>query len=178
MNIENRQQFLIVLVAVAAGLLIGNSVIVEPLSKWWSARSTKIKDLRNQVQNGKSLVDNEKTIRGRWEQMRTNTLPNNTSLAEQQVLNAFESWSRDSGATVTGIMPQWKKDSDEYTTLNCRVEASGDLRALGLFMYNIEKDPMALKLESVELSAHDSTGQQLTLGLQISGLVLASHSKK
>jgi hypothetical protein len=33
---------------------------------------------------------------------------------------------------------------------------------------------MALKLESVELSAHDTVGQQLTLGLQISGLVLAS----
>ena len=31
---------------------------------------------------------------------------------------------------------------------------------------------MALKLDSVELAAHDNTGQQLTLGLQISGLAL------
>jgi hypothetical protein len=36
---------------------------------------------------------------------------------------------------------------------------------------------MALKLESVELSARDTTGQQLTLDLQISGLVLVSQSQ-
>jgi hypothetical protein len=57
-------------------------------------------------------------------------------------------------------------------TLDCRVEASGDLGTLSRFVYDIEKDPMALKLESVELSTRDDTGQQLTLGLQISGLVL------
>jgi hypothetical protein len=37
---------------------------------------------------------------------------------------------------------------------------------------------MALKLDSVEFSTHDTTGQQLTLGLQISGLALASSNTK
>jgi len=54
------------------------------------------------------------------------------------------------------------------------VEASGNLGTLSRFLYDIEKDPMALKLESVELSTRDNTGQQLTLDLQISGLVLGS----
>jgi hypothetical protein len=49
---------------------------------------------------------------------------------------------------------------------------------LSQFLYDVEKDPMALKLDSVELSAHDTTGQQLTLGLQISGLVLNSQVKR
>ena len=174
MKIENRQQVLIVAVAAAVALLIGNNFIYEPLSKWWSARSQKIAELNKQVNDGKRLTHREKGIRSHWEQMRTNTLPNNSSLAEQQVLKAFDTWSRDSGATITGIMPQWKSDSEDYQTLNCRVEASGNLATLSQFLYDIEKDPMALKLESVELSAHDTGGQQLTLGLQISGLVLNS----
>jgi Tfp pilus assembly protein PilO len=178
MKIENRQQFLIALVAVAAGLLIGNSLIYEPLAKWWAVRSQKITQLRQQVKNGKYLVVSEQALRGQWERMRANTLPDNTSLAEQQVLKAFDNWSRDSGAAITGIMPQWKNDSDEYMTLNCRLEASGNLRTLSQFLYDVEKDPMALKLDSVELSAHDTTGQQLTLGLQISGLVLNSQVKR
>jgi len=178
MKIENRQHVLIVLVAVAAALLVGNSLIYEPLSKWWSSRSQQIVQLRKEVNDGKALLVREQGIRGHWEQMRTNTLPNNSSLAEQQVLKAFDTWARDSRATVTGIMPQWKSDSDDYQTLNCRVEASGSLATLSQFLYDIEKDPMALKLESVELSAHDTGGQQLTLGLQISGLVLNSQSKR
>jgi len=62
-------------------------------------------------------------------------------------------------------------------TLNYRVEASGNLGTLSQFLYNIEKGPVALKLDSVELSAHDNTGQQLTLGLQISGLALLQPTK-
>ena len=133
--------------------------------------------LRKQVNDGKQLVNREKGIRSHWEEMRTNTLPNNTSLAEQQLLKAFDTWSRDSGATITGILPQWKNDTDDYQTLNCRVEASGNLTALSQFLYDIEKSPMALKLETVELSARDTGGQQLTLGLQISGLVLNSQKR-
>jgi hypothetical protein len=37
---------------------------------------------------------------------------------------------------------------------------------------------MALKLELVELSSHDTEGQQLLLGLQVSGLILTPASKK
>ena len=58
------------------------------------------------------------------------------------------------------------------------MEATGNLRTLTQFLYDIEKDPLALKLESVELSARDTGGQQLTLGLQISGLVLNSQAKR
>ena len=178
MKVENRQQSLLVAVVVAASLLLGNSLIYEPLSQWWSARSKQIAQLRKQVDDGDHLQKRANSIRGQWEQMRTNTLPNNSSLAEQQVLKAFDTWSRDSGATITGILPQWKNDADDYQTLNCRVEASGNLGTLSQFLYDIEKDPVALKLESVELSAHDTGGQQLTLGLQISGLVLNPPAKR
>ena len=87
--------------------------------------------------------------------MRTNALPANPSLAAQQVIKAFDNWSRASGAEVTSIMPQWKNDSTNYMTFNCHVEASGTMGTLSQFLYQIEKGPMALKLDSVELSAHD-----------------------
>jgi Tfp pilus assembly protein PilO len=105
--------------------------------------------------------------------MRTNALAADPSLAGQQVIAAFDNWSRSSGAEVTSIMPQWKNDATNYMTFNCRVEANGTMSALSQFLYDIEKGPMALKLDSVELSSQKSdTGEQLTLGLQISGLAL------
>jgi len=178
MKIENRQQFLVVLVVAAAALLLGNSLIYEPMAKWWKSRSQQIAKLRQQVNDGRSLIKREAGLRRRWDEMRTNTLPGNPSLAEEQVLRAFDNWSRESGVAMNGWMPQWKNDSDDYMTYNVRVEAAGNLGALSQFLYAIEKDPMALKLDSVELSARDSAGQLLTLGLQISGLVLNAPAKK
>jgi Tfp pilus assembly protein PilO len=172
MKIENRQQFLIVLTAVVVALWLGDMIIFEPLGKLWSSRSAQIKELSTKVKDGNSLIKREKDVRSRWSDMRTNALAANPSLAGQQVIAALDNWSRASGAEVQSIMPQWKNDSTNYMTFNCRVEASGTLGNLSQFLYSIEKGPMALKLDSVELSAHSDTGQQLTLGLQISGLAL------
>ena len=57
-------------------------------------------------------------------------------------------------------------------TLECHVDGFGNLPALTRFLYEVEKDPMAFKIETVEISARDKDGQQLTLGLLVSGLLL------
>ncbi|HTQ51534.1 MAG TPA: hypothetical protein VMJ12_12545 [Candidatus Acidoferrales bacterium] len=172
MKIETRQQFLVVLTIAVAALFAGERLLYEPLANWWSARSQKITELRKQVSDGRLLLQRESSLRSRWDQMRTNTLSADTSLAEQQVFKAFDNWSLDSNAAITGITPQWNDDATNYATVDCRVEATGDLNALSRFLYDIEQGPMALKLESVEVGARDETGQQFTLGLQINGLAL------
>jgi len=177
MKIETRQQFLIVLTIAVAALFVGERLIYEPLANWWSMRSQKVVELRKQVADGRLLLQRERSLRSRWDQMRTNALSADTSLAEQQVLKAFDNWSQDSSVTLTGITPQWNDDASNYVTIDWRVEAAGDLSALSRFLYDIEDGPMALKLESVNISARDDTGQQFTLGLQINGLALRPQAK-
>jgi Tfp pilus assembly protein PilO len=177
MKIENRQQFLIVLTIAVDALFVGDRLVFEPLAKWWKARAVTVAGLRQQVNNGRLLLKREQAILSRWDQMRTNTLPADASLAEQQALKAFDNWSQESAVSLTSITPQWNNDATNYMTVDWRVEATGDLDTLTRFLYDIENSPMALKLESVNLSARDDTGQQLTLGLQISGLALTSQTK-
>ena len=172
MEIKNRQQLLVVLTIAAAALLVGVNFIYTPLANLWSERSAQIKDLRGRVHDGKMLIRRETDIRSNWANKQTNALPANTSAAEQQLFRSFDDWSRDSGAEITGIMPQWKNDATNYMTLDCRVEAAGDLGMLSKFLYAIESSPMALRVDSVELGSHDAAGQQLTLGLEIDGLAL------
>jgi Tfp pilus assembly protein PilO len=177
MKVEERQKLLLILTIALVGLYASDLLVFEPLVKLWTTRSKAIVSLRSQVKDGKFMLLREAGIRSQWGEMSSKTLPNNTSAAEQQVLKAFDNWSQESGATVTGITPQWKNDSTNYMTLNCRVEASGDLGTLSRFVYDIEQNAMALKLDSVEFSAHDNEGQQLTLGLQLNGLALTALKK-
>jgi Tfp pilus assembly protein PilO len=173
MKIEDRQRFLVVLTLAVLGLLIADRLVFRPLTKSWKDRSERIADLRKQVTDGSLLLQRENSLRARWSQMSTNTLPTNPSLAEQQLLKAVDTWAQESHASVTGITPQWKNDEDDhYQTLECQVDTAGDLETLSRFLYDLEKNPMALKLESVELTSHDNTGQELVMGLRISGLVL------
>lgn len=172
MQIKNRQQLLMIVAGAAVALLLADSLVFTPLVKLWTARSARIVELRKKVNDGDELVRRDTAIQARWSRMQSNTLPNNASMAEQKLLAAFDKWSQDARISVNSITPQWKRDSDDYQTLECRVDASGSVGTLGRFLYNIEKDPMALKIESVEINVRDKEGQQLSLGLQLSGLVL------
>jgi hypothetical protein len=167
-----RQKLLIVLVMVVGGLLLAQSFVYEPLHGWWKTRSKTIQDLRTKISDGNGLIRNEASIRSRWNQMSANTLTNDAPQAEQKVLKAIDEWARNSRATINTLSPQWKNDADDHMTFNVRVDASGDIRTLTKLMYEIGQDPMALKLDSVELTARDNNGGQMQLGLQINGLAL------
>ena len=178
MKIKNRQEFLLVLTIAAFALLVGVNFILEPLGGWWSSRQAQLKELRTQVAEGNQIIKREAGIRSRWTEMQANALPANTSLAEQKFLTAVDGWSRGSGAEVTSLMPQWKNDDTNYMTLTCRVETAGDLGALSRFLYDLENGPMALRLDSLELTARDKEGQQMTLSTEINGLALIQPDKK
>ena len=178
MKIKNRQEFLVVQTIAAFALLVGVNFILEPLGGWWSARQTQIKELRTKVTEGQQLLRRESGIRGRWADMTANALPANTSLAEQKLLTAVDGWSRTSGAEVTSLMPQWKNESTNYLTLTCRVETAGNLGTLSQFLYDLERGSMALRLDSLELTARDKEGQQMTLSTEINGLALIQPDKK
>src|SRR5580704_6303537 len=115
METKNRQKMLLIGAVACILLLIGDSLVFEPLVKSWKDRSDRIKKLRDQVTQGEMLMDHEQAIRRRWDNMRTNTLPANTSLAETAFQKTFDRCARDSGITVAGYRPQWKQN-DDYTT--------------------------------------------------------------
>ena len=172
MEIKNRQQKLVVVTVALLGLLIADVAIYGPLSGWWKSREADVDTLKKEVRQGREMIRRESIIRGDWDHIRSNALANDPSQAEQQVLRAFDNWAGNSGVNVESITPQWQNDQTNYSTLDCRVEASGDMGTLSRFLYQIENDPMALQLQSVELNAGDDKGRQLTLGLEFNGLAL------
>jgi hypothetical protein len=177
MKIDYRKKILIIVAAAGLALLAADQLVLTPLAGAWKERGREIVKLRAQVAEGASLIRREQAIRNRWNEMRTNTLPDNQSLAQEQVLKTVVNWAQESGVSINGTSPQWKNDADDHKTLVCRVDASGSLWTLSRFLYDLENGPMALRLESVDLSSRDNNGQQLTLALQLSGLALTSPQK-
>src|SRR5438093_12048866 len=173
MNIKNRQQVLAAVAIAAVAVLAGDKFLLSPLMRTWQERTARIADLKKSINQGSVLLTREQTIRDRWDYMRTNMLPNNVSVAENEVLRAFERWSQDSRLSITSIKPQWKRAADDYMTLECRADAFGNIQSLTRFLYDVERDPLALKVDSMEISHRDNDGQQLSLALQVSGLLLS-----
>jgi hypothetical protein len=174
MQIKNRQQLLIFVTVAAVVLFVGDAIIVEPLIKTWKTRRAAIQKLRNDITTGKRLMKHEKEDQALWDARQRRTLTNDVTFAAQQVYEAVNVWANQSGAQMSGYTPQWKpsNDKDKYSTYECHVDASGDIERLIHFVYCAETEPLALRIDSIDLSTKDKNGLQLTLGLQISGLIL------
>ena len=172
MNIQNRQQLLGVLAIAIVALWAGDKLVLTPLWNSWKGRADKITKLRTDYQTGSRRLAWEASIQADWNRMRTNTLTGDLAAGETQMLKAFERWSRDSGVTISSVRPQRKPNAEEYSTIECTVDASGNLGTLTRFLYEIERDPLGLKVDLVRLNSRDGTGQQLELALQVSGLLL------
>lgn len=179
MNLSQRQRLLALVAGVAIALLAGDKLVLGPLIKSWKERSERLATLRKEVEEGRALQGRADAIRERWEAMRKATLASENSVAENQMLKAFDRWSQNSRATISSLRPQWKRGSTpDHATLECRVDASGNLGELTRLLYDLEnarrvdREPLALKIEVMELSTRDENGARLQLALQVSGLQL------
>ena len=174
MKIDHRQRLLAILAIAIVALFVLDRVVITPLIERWKTRAATLAQLRKSIEKGNSLIQRESHTRKRWNEVRKSTLPISASQAEKELFAAFEKWSSDSRVSISSVRPQWKKGaSDDYSVLECRVDAAGTLPVLAKFLYNIENSPMAVRTESVELTARDNSGEQIALGLLISAVRLA-----
>ena len=172
MNLNKRQQLLAIVAIAMVGLYVADKLVFSPLLHAWDARSKRIMKLKEQVRDGSETLKREKALREQWDNIRTNTLSNAKPEAESQMLKAFERWSSEGGVTVSSIRPQWKESEDDYKTLECRADVAGSLSAIAHFLFQIEHDPLGVKVDSMELQSRDTEGSQLALVVQVSGLLL------
>jgi hypothetical protein len=184
LNAPQRQRLLLILAGAAIALLVLDRLVVMPLTTSWRARSAEIAQLRKNVVAGRSVIERAARTQGLWQEMQAQALPKDPAQAEQELISAFDRWGRASNIELGSIRPQWKKGGNErtsterYSLLECRVDATGSLATLTRFLHEVERSPMALRIESIELSARDNTGQKLTLALLVSGLRLSPLERK
>jgi len=173
-NLPNRQVLLLKIAAVGVGLLILNSVVIGPLGDLWSDHAAEIRRLRTSVADGRSLIVRGPALRQRWSEMQHGALPRDQAQSEHDLISGLENWARASGVELGSQKPLWKHGTtDDYSLLECRLDATGTLMALTRFIYELERAPLALRVESDELLSRDDSGQRLTLSLIVTGLKLS-----
>ncbi len=180
MNIDpdKRQKLLLILALTGVGLLAGDRLVISPLIKSWTARSESIAQLKKDIAKGRQLLERRDAVRSRWQEMKTNALPSEVSAAEGRVLDAFDRWSRAASVNITSVKPQWKQSDEGYMTFECHVDAAGSLSTVTKFLHEVERDRLAMRVETVELAARDSDASQISVSLQVSGLLLNTPSQR
>ncbi len=172
MGPDRRRRVLMVAAIVAVGAVAGDRVILTPLLDFWKARTERVADLEKSLGKGRVLAEREETMKDRWQEMKERSLPVDMSLAEDQVLKSVGRWARDSRLGVTSLKPRWLRDEDDFRKIEFRAAAEGNIESIARFVYELERDPLPLKIEDIEIAARDERGGRLSLSVRFSGLVI------
>lgn len=179
LNANNRQRLLVIAAGAGVLLLILDRIVFTPLTNSWHARSAEIVELRKNVAKGRGIRELGPRLERQWKEMQAQALPKDPAQAEQDLISAFDRWGRQSNIELGSIKPQWKRgQGDRHSLLECRVDATGSLTTLARFLHEVERSPMALRIESIELTTRDNNGQRLSLALLVSGLRLTPLERK
>jgi len=181
LDASKRQRLLVILAATGVLLLILDRVLLTPLTASWQNRTAELARLKKQVTAGRGVIERAARTEGLWKEMQSQALPKDPAQAEQELISAFDRWGRASNVELASIKPQWKRGAgagDRHSVLECRVDANGSVATLTRFLHEVEKSPLALRIESIELTTRDTNGQRLSLALLVSGLRFAPLERK
>ena len=164
-----RPTLLKIVAGAVIGLLILDSFVIEPAIHAWGEQGERITALQKKVDNGRKLIEREKIIRGRWDDMQRANLPADNSTAGGDIISALNRWKLSSGVGLPSFNPQWQEHEDlGYDENECRATVTGDQVALGRFLYELETDAIPVNLEECEIATRDAKGLQLTLTARFS----------
>ena len=93
------------------------------------------------------MLQREQSLQNNWEDKRTNALPADQSMAEAQLFKSFDRWERSSGITPMSRSSRngKRRTQEDYMTLECRADYTGDIDRIKRFLFEVEKDPTGLR---------------------------------
>ena len=166
---SNREAILKFAVIAVLGLFCLDRFVLTPSIEAWKAQSERLDMLRQKVVKGRSLMEREDSLRGRWDEMLRTDMPEDNSAGEADVYKALSRWGSRSRVSFTSLTPNWHQhEEDGYDTFECRVAATGDQASLGRLIYEIESDPLPARIEECEFTTRDAQGKQLGMTMRFS----------
>jgi Type II secretion system (T2SS), protein M subtype b len=167
---KNRETLLKIGVGVVVGLFVLDRMVLGPAIEAWKTQGERLAEVRQKVERGRGLLEREKSIRARWNDMQRGDLAEDHSEAENEVFKGIARWASASRVSFTNLTPQWRSHEEGYDAFECRATATGSQDALGRLLYEIESDALPMRIEECEVSTRDNKGQQLALSVRFSAV--------
>jgi len=176
MEAKNREWFLALAAGVCVFAFIGDRLVLSPVLEIWSTRSQRIAEVEERLKSGKVLVRRETAIRDRWREMEDRAFTSEVSEAEDRILKSADRWAQESGLGLSSLKPRVTQEDEGFREAEFSASGQGDIESISRFLYELERDPLALKLEEVQIGVRDKSGQDLAIEVRFSGLLLTGES--
>ena len=173
MVLSKRERMILITAIVAVVMLVGDKIVVGPIS----ARREEIKarklELQAELQNAQLLFTRQKLMERKWKTLLSDGLLNDAE-AESKIARALDEWSKEAMLTLSSVKPERVASDKGLKEMTFVVAGMGTLEAVSKFLWQIETAPMPIKVMDMQVGSTNDTGQSMSLQLRLSALCLGS----
>jgi hypothetical protein len=169
MVLSKREQMIVVVTAIAFGLLIGNKFVYDPYHEKRAALVDERDKLAKELEDVKLLVKRRDRDQAKYKQLTTDGFQSDAD-ADNKVSKALEEWSGKCGLNTSSTRPErvaGDKDLQEYKWM---FSGTGNLSAAASFIWEIERSELPIKITSMTLGSTSDSGDQMSLTLGVSAV--------
>ena len=165
---NSREKVIAIVAGVAIGAYALDGVLISPLFARLSDAETRAELARAEIERGQGVLKNRLRAARVWKDLTADTLKDNASAAEGQLLNAVSVWAQRAGVNVVSNKPERSDSEQGFGRLTVRVQASGTMDSLSQFLYLIEQSQIPVRLEDMTLNSRKDGQDDLALQVGLS----------
>jgi Tfp pilus assembly protein PilO len=168
MNLSRRERWIAAIALATVALLVGDRWVFTPLADRYRADAQRAATLELEQIEAERLMQRRGRLQREWTRRLAAGVGLDVSAAEGALLTSIGRWASEAGVSLTSMKPDRSEAKEDLTRIACRLSARGSMASIGRFCWRLETAEMPLRIESLRLSARDSTVDELTATLDVS----------
>ncbi|MCC6239293.1 MAG: type 4a pilus biogenesis protein PilO [Phycisphaerales bacterium] len=172
-SLNSREKRIGLIAAIALGLLALDRVLLSPLLTRWSEAGATLKAARSELDAARQTLTNDQHAQGVWDQMKGDTLKNNASDSESQLLNATRNWADVSRLSLQSLKPERSEKERGFQKITVRAAAVGTMQQVARFLSQVQSASIPVRISDVQITSRKENTDDLSVVIGLSTILLA-----
>jgi hypothetical protein len=172
MALTFRERMIMIMATATVLLLVLDRYAFTPLLQKRSETKQLVQSTAAELEHSLAVLNRRKQLQTRWQQMTEDGLSAQPAQTEGLILRFLQESSGRAGLLLTSLQPEHAELKADFGHIDFLVSASGDMRAVTRFLWDIETSSLPLRIKALQLGGADETASQMSLQLTLSSIYL------
>lgn len=173
MVLSKREKNIAIITSAIILLFVLDRYVWSPVMDARARVQTEKQSLTTRMQQADRIFKKRSLLASRWNEMKEGGLDSDPSAIESRVLNAIRQWSESCGLPISTVKPDRDKGEGELRQIMFNLALTGDMAAVGRFLWEVENCSLPLRITEFQLSSRGGDASDLSLQIKLSALYLA-----
>jgi len=172
-GLSNREKIILSVAVLAIGLLISDKYVLSPLMAKRNEIKNQKEELTAEVNEGLAVMNRRKLMARKWKQMTDSGLSDNPAVTEGIVLRYLEDAAYQNYLTLASMQPERVNrgdNKDAVSEIEFLVSGEGSIKAVTMFLWDVENAAIPLRIKTMQLGASDENGSKMSITMRVSSI--------